>query len=63
MNPEISRRWQWLAIIIVLGFVIWLLSPVLTPFMIGALLAYMADPLADRLERWGLGRTLAVSIV
>ncbi|HET7299096.1 MAG TPA: AI-2E family transporter [Oleiagrimonas sp.] len=63
MNPEISRRWQWLAIIVVLGFVIWLLSPVLTPFMIGALLAYMADPLADRLERWGLGRTLAVSIV
>ncbi|HET7663950.1 MAG TPA: AI-2E family transporter [Rhodanobacteraceae bacterium] len=63
MNPEISRRWQWLVIIIVLGFVIWLLSPVLTPFMIGALLAYMADPVADRLERWGLGRTLAVSIV
>ena len=63
MNPEISRRWQWLAIIVVLGFMIWLLSPVLTPFLIGALLAYMADPLADRLERWKLGRTLAVSIV
>ncbi len=63
MNPEVSRRWQWLAIIVVVGCLVWLLSPVLTPFLLGALLAYMGDPLADRLERWKLGRTLAVSIV
>ncbi len=63
MNPEVSRRWQWLAIIAVLVFLIWLLSPVLMPFVLGAMLAYMGDPLADRLERWKLGRTLAVSIV
>ena len=63
MNPEISRRWQWLAIIVVLGFVVWLLSPVLMPFVVGGMLAYMGDPLADRLERWQLSRTLAVSIV
>jgi len=40
-----------------------LLKPILTPFVIGALLAYLGDPLADKLEAWGLGRTSAVSVV
>ena len=35
----------------------------LTPFVISALLAYLGDPLVDRLERRGLGRTLSVSVV
>ncbi len=63
MRPEISRRWQWLAIIVALGLLVWLLSPVLMPFAFAGMLAYLADPLADRLERFRLGRTLAVSIV
>lgn len=62
MNPEKSRRWQWLVIAVVVAFVIWLLSPVLMPFVLAAMLAYLCDPLADRLERW-MNRTLAVSIV
>ena len=54
----------WLLLIpLGLGGLIYLLAPILTPFVIGSLLAYLADPLADRLERWKLGRTLAVSIV
>jgi predicted PurR-regulated permease PerM len=52
-----------LAIIITIGLLVWLLAPVLMPFAVAAMLAYLADPLADRLERLGLGRTLAVSIV
>lgn len=63
MNPEVSRRWQWLAIAIALGLVIWLLSPVLTPFVLGAMLAYLCDPLVDHLERWKLNRTLATTVV
>jgi len=63
MNPETSRRWQWLVIAVVVGFVVWLLSPVLMPFAIAGMLAYLCDPLADRLEAWKLNRTLAVSIV
>ncbi|HZW59142.1 MAG TPA: AI-2E family transporter, partial [Woeseiaceae bacterium] len=31
-----------------------------TPFIAAALLAYIGDPLADRLERWRLPRTVAV---
>lgn len=63
MSPESSRRWQWMVIAVVVGFIVWLLSPVLMPFAIAGMLAYMCDPLADRLEKWKLNRTLAVSIV
>lgn len=52
-----------LAIIVVIGLLVWLLAPVLMPFAVAAMLAYLSDPLADRLERFGLGRSLAVSIV
>ena len=60
-----DRRWRWqlLAAVAVIVLVLWLLAPVLTPFALAAMLAYLGDPLADRLERLRLGRTLAVSIV
>jgi predicted PurR-regulated permease PerM len=63
MNHDTSRRWQLLAITAVIIFVIWLLAPVLMPFAIAAMLAYLGDPLADRLQRLGMGRSWAVSIV
>ena len=40
-----------------------LLAPVLTPFLLSTLLAYLGDPLVDRLEEYGATRTLAVGIV
>jgi predicted PurR-regulated permease PerM len=52
-----------LAITVVIGLLVWLLAPVLMPFAIAAMLAYLGDPMANRLERLGIGRTLAVSIV
>ena len=42
---------------------VYLLSPVLTPFLISMVLAYLGDPVADRLGNLGLGRTAAVSVV
>jgi predicted PurR-regulated permease PerM len=63
MNTDVSRRWQWLLIAAVILGLLWLLAPVLMPFVLAAMLAYLGDPLADRLERWRLNRTLAVSIV
>lgn len=62
--PRLSRE-QLLWIIgslLLAGWLTWLLAPVLTPFMISALLAYMADPLVSRLERW-MRRDVAVSLV
>lgn len=58
-----SAKWLWLAGTVLLGWTLYLLAPVLTPFMIAALLAYIGDPLVDRLEAWRLPRTLAVVIV
>ena len=63
ISQENSRRWQLLAITVVIALFIWLLAPVLMPFAIAAMLAYLGDPLANRLERFGMGRALAVSIV
>ncbi|MDF2183146.1 AI-2E family transporter [Neptuniibacter sp. CAU 1671] len=52
-----------LAVGLVIGGLVYLLSPILTPFLVGALLAYLADPIADRLEAAGCSRTSAVIIV
>jgi len=49
--------------VLALGFIIYLLEPILSPFIIAAFLAYLGDPLADRLEARGFGRTAAVSTV
>ena len=58
-----SNRWFWLLLILVGGFLVYLLAPVLTPFMVAAIFAYVGDPLVDRLEKYKLPRTLAVVIV
>lgn len=57
------QRWQWLIIAAVTGWLVWLLSPILLPFMLAAVFAYLGDPLVDRLERLRIGRGLAASIV
>lgn len=63
MNPANNLRWQMLALFVLLMAAFYFLSPVLTPFVIAAMFAYLFDPLADVLERWKLSRTTAVSIV
>jgi len=62
-DKDISRRWQLFAITAVIVYLIWLLAPVLMPFAVAAMLAYLGDPLADRLERLGLNRMWAATIV
>ncbi len=41
----------------------WLMGPVILPFVVGGAVAYMLDPIADRLERLGLRRALATTII
>ncbi len=63
---EISRRAQiafWLALLAVLIFGMWLLGEIMTPFIAGMVLAYFLDPVADWLERLGLPRLLATTII
>ncbi|MGB1561215.1 MAG: AI-2E family transporter [Sinimarinibacterium flocculans] len=63
MTPHLREHWHWYAA--GLGLVVFfsLLGPILTPFLIGAGLAYLGDPIVDRLQRWGLSRTLGVVVV
>lgn len=58
-----TQKWQLLALAVLIGALLYWLAPVLTPFVFAAMLAYLGDPLVDRLERRGLSRTLAVLAV
>lgn len=60
---DTDRNLNWLVAIAVIGWLLWLLAPVLTPFVAAALLAYVGDPVADRLQRLKLPRTIAVVLV
>lgn len=58
-----AQRWQLLALTALVGVATYWLSPVLAPFVLAALLAYLGDPLVDALERRKLSRTAAVAVV
>lgn len=62
-EPALRRQWQWLAMALLLGTLVWLLAPILTPFVLAALLAWLGDPLVARLERAGRSRGTAVVLV
>jgi len=53
----------WLLLAGVLGALLWLLAPILTPFLVAIVLAYIGDPLVDRMERRGLSRTVGVCVL
>ncbi len=58
-----SQKWLVFAFIAVAAWLIYLLSPVLMPFAFAAMLAYLGDPLTDKLETYQLSRTKAVIVV
>lgn len=58
-----TQTWFFLILAVLFGFLIYLLQPILGPFMLGIGIAYMTDPFADRLEARGYSRTMAVVIV
>ncbi len=57
------RRLQWTAIAAGAFWLLWLLSPILTPFAVAALLGWLGDPLVDRLQLAGRSRNTAVILV
>ncbi|MGO4550576.1 AI-2E family transporter [Lysobacter sp. 2RAF19] len=58
-----ARRIQWAGIVLITGLLLWLLAPILTPFVFAALLGWLGDPTVDRLQRRGWSRHIAVVIV
>jgi predicted PurR-regulated permease PerM len=65
-TPPQKRFVTWSLIAALLLVLLWLLGPVLTPFVVGAVLAYALTPLVDWLDDVGRGRIprlLAVVVV
>jgi predicted PurR-regulated permease PerM len=53
----------WLAALIVLVLLLWLLSDILLPFIMGLAIAYLLTPLTDRIERQGVDRLAAALLI
>jgi predicted PurR-regulated permease PerM len=55
------RYWGIAALIFLL--LMWFMGDVLLPFVVGGAIAYFLDPVADRLERAGLSRVAATTVI
>ena len=53
----------WFIGLIVFGLAVFALRDILLPFVAGMAVAYFLDPVADKLEEWGLSRTLATTVI
>lgn len=54
--------WPWLLVIGLVAVLVHALGPILMPFVVGAVFAYLGDPVVDALER-RMSRTWGVSLV
>ena len=57
------RRVQWAALALGVVWMVWLLAPILSPFVFAALLGWLGDPMVDRLEARRMQRNTAVVLV
>jgi predicted PurR-regulated permease PerM len=62
-TPAQRQTLSWLLIALVGVLLVWLLSPVLAPFLFGGILAYILHPAVERLVRRRVPRVLAVTLV
>jgi len=53
----------WLGSAVLLALFLYVFSGILLPFVAGMVLAYFLDPVADRLERFGLSRLMATVVI
>jgi predicted PurR-regulated permease PerM len=59
-----ARHYAWVAAtILVVYFALTELAPVLTPFLVGAILAYLGTPLVNAMERRGIHRNIGTTLV
>jgi predicted PurR-regulated permease PerM len=63
LTPAQRQSLSWLALAVVALGGVWLLAPVLTPFLIGAVLAYALHPAVERLVLRRVPRVAAVALV
>jgi predicted PurR-regulated permease PerM len=63
LTPYQRQAFIWVAIALVLGILLWLLSPVLTPFLLGAILAYILQPGVAWMVKRRVPRSLAALLM
>lgn len=62
--PAVTRQmWFWLIVAAAILVLLWLLRGMLLPFVLGMALAYVLDPVADRMERIHIPRWIATILV
>jgi predicted PurR-regulated permease PerM len=65
-DDQLSDRLQtalWIAAGLAILALLYALSPILTPFLLAGILAYICNPVTDRVAGWGVPRVLAVVLV
>jgi len=60
LRPLHLQTAAWTGIALALAALLWLLAPILTPFVLGAIFAYLCNPAVNALVRLRLPRTVAV---
>ncbi|MFZ9198794.1 MAG: AI-2E family transporter [Paracoccaceae bacterium] len=61
--PIRDQAKYWGLALLVFFIALWALGGVILPFLVGGALAYFLDPVADRLERAGLSRVAATTVI
>ncbi|MGI9355545.1 MAG: AI-2E family transporter [Rhizobiaceae bacterium] len=64
LSTRLRRQlWFWLFVFVGLVIFLYVFRSILLPFIAGMALAYFLDPVADRLEAWGVSRLFATILI
>lgn len=61
--PVKDQAKYWGVAVVVFLVALWFLGHVILPFVLGGAIAYVLDPIADRLEKLGLSRIVSVALI
>lgn len=61
--PMRDQAKYWGIALLIFFVALWYLGGVMLPFLVGGAVAYFMDPVADRLERLGLSRVMATTLI
>ncbi len=63
ISPLLRRTLTWTLLVVVAGILLWLLAPVLTPFLVAAIVGYILNPGVDWLARRRVPRWLGTTVM
>lgn len=64
MTKNENKNWIfWITLLVIFTLLVYILRSVLLPFVVGIVIGYLLDPLATRLEKLKINRTIATCLV